>query len=71
MSKITKYFKKIFPSVHTALNKKGFIRYFKNTSWVLAEKIVRILLGLTVGILVIKYLRAERFWKFKLCRKFY
>ena len=61
MSKITKYCKKIFPSVHTALNKKGFTRYFKNTSWVLAEKIVRILLGMTVGIWVIKYLGPKDF----------
>jgi O-antigen/teichoic acid export membrane protein len=34
----------------------GFMKYFKNTSWLLGEKVLRILAALTVGVWVIRYL---------------
>ncbi len=34
----------------------GFMKYFKNTSWLLGEKVLRIVAALTVGVWVIRYL---------------
>ena len=31
-------------------NHQGFMKYFKNTSWLFAEKILRMIVGLFVGI---------------------
>lgn len=45
-------------------NHTGFIRYFKNTSWLMAEKILRIIAGLFVGIWVARYLGPEQFGLF-------
>lgn len=42
-------------------NHEGFIRYFKNTSWLLAEKILRMTVGLFVGVWVARYLGPEQF----------
>lgn len=39
----------------------GFKRYFANTSWLMAEKIFRIAVALSVGIYVARYLGPERF----------
>lgn len=41
-----------------------FIRYFKNTSWMMAEQFLRILSGLFVGIWVARYLGPEQFGLF-------
>ena len=43
------------------LKHKGFIKYFKNTSWVLIEKIIRFTVGLFVAVWVARYLGPERF----------
>jgi O-antigen/teichoic acid export membrane protein len=46
----------------TALkNHAGFIRYFKNTSWMMAEQFLRIIAGLLVGIWVARFLGPEHF----------
>ena len=45
-------------------NHAGFIRYFKNTSWMMAEQFLRILAGLFVGIWVARYLGPEQFGLF-------
>ncbi|GAB6069486.1 flippase [Thiomicrorhabdus hydrogeniphila] len=45
-------------------NHNGFIRYFKNTSWMMAEQFLRILAGLFVGIWVARYLGPEQFGLF-------
>lgn len=42
-------------------NHQGFIRYFKNTSWMIAEQCLRIIAGLFVGIWVARYLGPEQF----------
>lgn len=39
----------------------GFIKYFKNTSWLFAEKILRMVVGLFVGVWVARYLGPEQF----------
>jgi O-antigen/teichoic acid export membrane protein len=45
-------------------NHAGFIRYFKNTSWMMAEQFLRIIAGLFVGIWVARYLGPEQFGLF-------
>ena len=42
-------------------NHKGFMKYFKNTSWLFGEKILRMIVGLFVGIWVARYLGPEQF----------
>ena len=39
----------------------GFRKYFANTSWLLGERILRMLTSLFVGIYVARYLGPERF----------
>lgn len=36
--------------------REGFVKYFKNTSWLFAEKLLRLVSGLVVGVLVARYL---------------
>jgi O-antigen/teichoic acid export membrane protein len=48
----------------TLKNHTGFIRYFKNTSWMMAEQFLRIIAGLFVGIWVARYLGPEQFGLF-------
>ena len=40
---------------------KGFMRYFVNTSWVFAEKIIKIFAALFIGVWVTRYLGPEKF----------
>ena len=40
---------------------QGFMKYFKNTSWLFAEKILRMVVGLFVGIWVARYLGPAQF----------
>lgn len=39
----------------------GFQRYFRNTSWLFIEKVIRLTLGLFVGVWVARYLGPEKF----------
>ena len=50
--------------------KRGFIKYLKNTSWLIAEKILRITVGFIVGIWVTRYLGPERFGLFSYAQSF-
>lgn len=43
---------------------QGFIKYFKNTSWMMVEQFCRIIAGLFVGIWVARYLGPEQFGLF-------
>ena len=43
---------------------QGFMKYFKNTSWLFSEQILRMVVGLFVGIWVARYLGPERFGMF-------
>jgi len=40
---------------------KGLILYLKNTSWLMADKVLRLLVGLFVGVYVARYLGPDRF----------
>ena len=42
-------------------NKSGFLKYLKNTSWLMSEKIIRLVIALTVGVLVTRYLGPNDF----------
>jgi len=48
----------IFASTFTS---PGFRRYFANTSWLFAEKVLRMVVGLFVGVWVARYLGPEKF----------
>tara|TARA_R110002012_G_scaffold74542_3_gene188947 strand:- start:5296 stop:6621 length:1326 start_codon:yes stop_codon:yes gene_type:complete len=44
------------------LNKNsGFTKYLKNTSWLMGEKVLRLLIALSVGVWVTRYLGPEQF----------
>lgn len=46
----------------TLLSKNsGFARYLKNTSWLMGEKVLRLLIALSVGVWVTRYLGPEQF----------
>lgn len=51
------------PEQSTKINfsSTSFRKYFKNTSWLFAEKIFRLLLGFFVNVIVIRYLGPEKF----------
>ena len=39
----------------------GFMKYFKNTSWMMAEQILRLVSGLFIGVWVARYLGPEKY----------
>lgn len=51
-------------------NHQGFMKYFKNTSWLFGEKILRMFVGLFVGIWVARYLGPEQFGLFSYAQSF-
>jgi len=51
--------------LNTLKQNQGFMKYFKNTSWLFGEKILRMVVGLFVGIWVARYLDPERFGVFR------
>jgi O-antigen/teichoic acid export membrane protein len=51
-------------------NHQGFMKYFKNTSWLFAEKVLRMTVGLFVGIWVARYLGPEEFGLFSYAQSF-
>lgn len=51
-------------------NHQGFMKYFKNTSWLFFEKILRMFVGLFIGIWVARYLGPERFGLFSYAQSF-
>ena len=48
-------------SIKNAMQREGFRRYLGNTSWLLGEKILRLTLGLFVGIWLARYLGPGQF----------
>ncbi len=48
----------------------GFIRYLKNTSWLLLEKLLRLSVGLFIVVWVAKYLGPEQFGLFSYAQSF-
>lgn len=51
-------------------NHQGFMKYFINTSWLFSEKILRMVVGLFVGIWVARYLGPEQFGLFSYAQSF-
>jgi O-antigen/teichoic acid export membrane protein len=51
-------------------NHQGFMKYFRNTSWLFVEKILRMVVGLFVGIWVARYLGPEQFGLFSYAQSF-
>lgn len=51
-------------------NHQGFKKYFTNTSWLLGEKLLRMVIGLFVGIWVARYLGPEQFGLFNYALSF-
>ena len=47
--------------IKTLFEHQGFKKYFANTSWLFAEKILRMVIGLFVGIWIARYLGPDRF----------
>ena len=54
----------MFSLIEKLKERQGFIRYFKNTSWMMAEQFLRIIAGLIVGIWVARFLGPEQFGLF-------
>lgn len=54
----------------TLINHHGFVKYFKNTSWLLFEKVLRLIATLFIGIWVVRYLGPERFGFFSYAQSF-
>lgn len=54
----------MFIKIQSVLKHQGFLRYFKNTSWLIAEQFLRIIAGLLVGIWVARYLGPQQFGLF-------
>lgn len=44
-----------------AFNHQGFKKYFFNTGWLMADKVLRLVVGLFVGVYVARYLGPEKF----------
>ena len=61
---------KMIAKLKSLQNHQGFIKYFKNTSWLLGEKILRMVVGLFVGIWVARYLGPEQFGLFSYAQAF-
>ena len=49
---------------------QGFMKYFKNTSWLFGERVLRMVVGLFVGIWVARYLGPEQFGIFSYAQSF-
>ena len=50
--------------IRSLKNHTGFIRYLRNTSWMMGEQFLRIISGLFVGVWVARYLGPEQFGLF-------
>ena len=53
--------KNLAVKIKTLQEHQGFIKYFKNTSWLFTEKILRMVVGLFVGVWVARYLGPEKY----------
>lgn len=61
---------KIKLKANSLQNHSGFMKYLKNTSWLFGEKIVRMILGLFVGIWVARFLGPEEYGLFSYATSF-
>jgi O-antigen/teichoic acid export membrane protein len=63
-------FERISTMLEDLKRHKGFLKYFKNTSWLLGEKILRIFAGLFVTVWMARYLGPEQFGLFTYAQSF-
>ena len=61
---------KIKLKTNSLQNHSGFMKYLKNTSWLFGEKIIRMSLGLFVGIWVARFLGPEEYGLFSYATSF-
>ena len=47
--------------IHQLFENQGFKKYFFNTGWLMADKVLRLFVGLFVGVYVARYLGPEKF----------
>jgi len=52
---------RVVDRVYHLASHQGFKRYFANTSWLFAEKVLRMVIGLFVGVWVARYLGPEKY----------
>ena len=65
-----RYLIPLVTKIKKKISHPGFIKYFNNTSWLFAEKILRMVVGLFLGIWVARYLGPERFGIFSYAQSF-
>lgn len=51
----------LYSKISMMLTQKGFQKYFYNTVWLLLDKVLRMVIGLILGVLVVRYLGPERY----------
>ncbi|XPV70024.1 MAG: flippase [Halarcobacter sp.] len=56
--------------INTFKNNEGAMKYFKNTTWLIIEKIFRLVVGFLVGVWVARYLGPEQFGLFSYAQSF-
>jgi O-antigen/teichoic acid export membrane protein len=56
--------------ISSVFNHQGFKKYFFNTSWLMLDKILRIFLGLFVGVWVARYLGPNNYGTLSFCMSF-
>jgi O-antigen/teichoic acid export membrane protein len=61
---------KLINKLRSLTQSQGAVRYLRNTSWLIGEKILRMTLGLFVGIWVARYLGPEQFGLFSYAQSF-
>jgi O-antigen/teichoic acid export membrane protein len=61
---------KVIARLQAFKSKQGIIKYLKNTSWLFGEKVLRITVGLFIGIWVARYLGPEQFGLFSYAQSF-
>ena len=66
----TLFYSKMLEKLQSLQRHQGFMKYFKNASWLFGEKILRLIVGLFVGIWVARYLGPEQFGLFSYAQSF-
>ena len=61
---------RMLKKINQLKNHQGFRKYFANTSWLFGEKILRMVVGIFVGIWVARYLGPEQFGLFSYAGSF-
>jgi O-antigen/teichoic acid export membrane protein len=60
----------IYLKIKNLQNHIGFMKYFKNTSWLFGEKIFRMVVGVVVSVWVARYLGPQQFGLFSYAQSF-